>query len=65
MLFLNAGESEGSAFPKEPQNVVGHLHLLAIQFSDESKVRLPGIQFEVFGGLLYYDLWYSLAPPTR
>ena len=65
MLLLNAGESEGGAFGKEPQNVVGHLHLLAIQFSEEGKVRPRGIQFEVFSGLLYDDLWYSLATPTR
>ena len=65
MLLLNAGESEGGAFGKEPQNVVGHLHLLAIQFSEEGKVRLPSIQFKVFDSLLDDYLWYSLATTTR
>ena len=50
--FLNAGERKGSALCKEQQNVVGHLHLLAVQFSKKDEIGLRREQSEMLGSLL-------------
>ena len=51
-LILNAGEREGRALWKERQNVVGHLHLLAVQFSKKDEIGLWREQSKMLGSLL-------------
>ena len=51
-LILNAGEREGRALRKERQDVVGDLHLLAVQLSKKDKIGLRREQSKMLGSLL-------------
>ena len=51
-LILNAGEREGRALRKERQDVVGDLHLLAVQFSKKDEIGLRREQSKMLGSLL-------------
>ena len=50
-LILNAGEREGRALRKERQDVVGDLHLLAVQWSKKYEIGCAG-KLKMFGSLL-------------